>query len=251
MKVVVKRIQNDETSRQLNDMATGVTLSETEPEQLFETGDNEITEQIRDLTKKVLEGLSFESWRVASTSVSRNIAETFLQIPVTQNVTILHVVIPVTPLIVTAWKDSKVLIDHTQYGRGNGFLWKETLHPPLLSSSHLFLLIPAASSSPPPSPVHHQRFPSCRKYCGGLLTGGDLAAAQPMSQRGFASQMRWKMVPDLEKSRKSMAVSASLCASPHPMQRHSSLRRCHMCVAQSTRREGERELGGERSKQEK
>eukprot|EP00961_Rhodomonas_salina_P262813 3551512-Rhodomonas_salina.2 len=74
---------------------------------------------IQDLTKTVLETSSFESWKVASTSVTRIIAEDFLQVPVHRNVTFLHVVIPVTPLVVTAWKESKVLIDHTHYGRGD------------------------------------------------------------------------------------------------------------------------------------
>eukprot|EP00961_Rhodomonas_salina_P298419 3938061-Rhodomonas_salina.1 len=88
-------------------MARGVTLSDTEPEQLFEKADYEITDLIGGLVKQVLEGSSFESWGMASTSVSKIITDTFLQIPVQLDITILHVVIPVTPLLVTAWKDSK------------------------------------------------------------------------------------------------------------------------------------------------
>ena len=117
--IVVKRIQSDEKSRQLNDMAMGVTLSEDEPEQLFERAEDEIMDVIQDLTKTVLENSSFEIWKVAFTSVTRLCDETFLQVPLQRNVTFLHVIITVTPLVVTAWKDSKVLIDHTHYGRSD------------------------------------------------------------------------------------------------------------------------------------
>eukprot|EP00961_Rhodomonas_salina_P123047 1657386-Rhodomonas_salina.1 len=105
--IVVKHIQSDEKSRQLNDMVMGVTLSDVEPEQLFERAEDEIMDVIQDLTKTVLENSSFESWKVAFTSVTRLSGEAFLQVPLQRNVTFLHVVIPVTPLVVTAWKDSK------------------------------------------------------------------------------------------------------------------------------------------------
>eukprot|EP00961_Rhodomonas_salina_P014100 188851-Rhodomonas_salina.1 len=55
MQIIVKRIQSNEISRQLNNMAMGVTLSEFEPEQLFERAEDEIMAAIKDLTKTVLE----------------------------------------------------------------------------------------------------------------------------------------------------------------------------------------------------
>eukprot|EP00961_Rhodomonas_salina_P217401 2937860-Rhodomonas_salina.2 len=79
MQIVVKRIQSDEVSRQLNNMVMGVTLSEFEPELMFERAEDEIMDVIQDLTRTLLETSSFGSWKVQSTSVTRIVTETFLQ----------------------------------------------------------------------------------------------------------------------------------------------------------------------------
>eukprot|EP00961_Rhodomonas_salina_P191761 2587745-Rhodomonas_salina.1 len=60
-------------------MAMGVTLSEFEPEQMFERAEDEIMDVIQDLTRTLFETSSFGSWKVVSTSVTRIGTETFLQ----------------------------------------------------------------------------------------------------------------------------------------------------------------------------
>eukprot|EP00961_Rhodomonas_salina_P067086 900937-Rhodomonas_salina.1 len=66
-----------------------------------------------------LAGTSFESWRIGSIATCKLDSELFLELPVNMSTTVLQMLVPVVPVIVSMWQDDSIVIAHTQYGRGD------------------------------------------------------------------------------------------------------------------------------------
>eukprot|EP00961_Rhodomonas_salina_P073255 984210-Rhodomonas_salina.1 len=86
-------------------------------EEATSLSDTEVVGNIDTLIQLALESTCFESWSIASIATCKLDSELFLELPVNMRATILQMLIPVVPVMVSMWPDDSIVIAHTQYGR--------------------------------------------------------------------------------------------------------------------------------------
>eukprot|EP00961_Rhodomonas_salina_P034718 467435-Rhodomonas_salina.1 len=86
-------------------------------EEATSLSDLEVVGNMETLMQFALDGTSFESWKIGSIATCKLDNELFLELPFNMRATILQMLIPVVPVIVSMWPDDSIVIAHTQYGR--------------------------------------------------------------------------------------------------------------------------------------
>ena len=119
IRAAVIKIEDDNITRQLNDIANTLPLGPEHTEEPTSMSDTEIVGNMQALLDSALCGSSFESWKIASIATCKVNNDSFMELPVNVRTTILQMFVPVAPVIVSMWPGDSTVIAHTQYGRGD------------------------------------------------------------------------------------------------------------------------------------